>query len=504
MKGISDMNNYRLEFIVFLCGATVMVFELVGTRVLAPHLGTSTFVWTSLIGVILGSLSIGYWIGGRIADRKSEWEVLSGIIFLAAAIIGITTFMRELILDLIGLNIADIRWASVLASLLLFAPASILLGMVSPYAVKLKSQKLEEIGTTVGDLYAFSTVGSIIGTFLAGFYLIPRFGTNNILILISLTLTAIAIIALSGRAIQQRLLMLFLSLAIIAGGSYQAEKYDIHEFVADVDTEYSRVQVLDTIHRKSLKDKGVAVRILLMGNTANSGIYHDKEDLFLQYTRYFRLARHFRPDVKNSLMIGGGAFVYPTEFIRLFPESTMDVVEIDPALTDLARKYFRFRPDQRLRVINEDGRTFINRSQGRYGVVFCDAFSSYYSIPYQLTTLESVKHLHRLLDDEGVAIVNIISAIEGDDGRFLRAEYATFRKVFSQVHLFPVRNPEDGKLIQNIMLVALKGGRVHSMSSSDPELESYLTHLWKRNVPLDLPVLTDDFAPVDHYIGLHS
>jgi len=504
MKGISYMKSYRLEFIVFLCGATVMVFELVGTRVLAPHLGTSTFVWTSLIGVILGSLSIGYWTGGRIADRKSEWEVLAGIIFLAAAIIGISTFMREIILDLLDLHITDIRWASALASILLFAPASILLGMVSPYAVKLKSRKVEEIGTTVGDLYAFSTVGSIIGTFLAGFYLIPRFGTNNILIMISLSLTAIAIIALPKRAIQQQILMLLLSLMIITCGSYQAKKYDVHNFLADVDTEYSRVQILDTKYRKSLTDKGVAVRLLRMGNTTNSGIYRDNDDLFLQYTRFFRLARYFRPDVKNSLMIGGGAFVYPMDFIRVFPNASMDVVEIDSGLTDLALKYFRFHHDPRLRIINEDGRTFINRSRGSYEVIFCDAFSSYYSIPYQLTTLESVKHLYRLLGDDGVVIINIISAIEGDDGRFLRAEYATFRKVFQQVYLFPVRSPDNGRLIQNIMLVGIKGEKAHAMSSKDPELESYLNHLWKKNVPLDLPILTDDFAPVDHYIGLHA
>lgn len=499
-----DMKNYLLNLIVFLCGATVMIFELVGTRVLAPYLGTSTFVWTSLIGIILGSLSIGYWIGGRVADRKVEMDIFAGIIFFAAAIIGITTYMKDILLDIIVMKINDIRWASTLASILLFAPASILLGMVSPYAIKIKSRRVEELGANVGDLFAFSTVGSIIGTFLAGFYLIPRFGTNSILVMIALTLTVTAIIALPKRSILKQTLMLFLSLALILGGNYLAKKYSVHVYIADVDTEYSRVQIADDIHNESFSDKGIPIRLMRMGKTINSGIYLNNDNLLLHYTRYFRLARHFRPDVQHSLMIGGGGFVYPMDFIRQFPHATMDVVEIDPQLTDLARQYFKYRDNPNLRITNEDGRTFLNRSQGRYDVIFCDAFSSYYSIPYQLTTKESITHMHRVLNDGGVALVNIISAIDGDNGRFLRAEYATFRSVFSQVYLFPVQNLVDGKQFQNIMLVAIKGNRVPGMTSEDPELNSYLSHGWQKEVPQDMPILTDNYAPVDHYIGLHS
>lgn len=501
---LPDMKNYLLNLIVFLCGAIVMIFELVGTRVLAPYLGTSTFVWTSLIGIILGSLSIGYWIGGRIADRKVEREIFAAIIFLAAAIIGTTTFMKDMLLDIIVMKIDDIRWGSALASIILFAPASILLGMVSPYAIKIKSRRVEDLGANVGDLFAFSTIGSIFGTFLAGFYLIPRFGTNNILVMIALTLTVTAVIALPKRSILIQVVMFVLNLALIFGGNHVVKKYRVHDYIADVDTEYSRVQISDDIHKESVTDKGVPVRLMRMGKTINSGIYRDNSELYLPYTRYFRLVRHFRPDVQHSLMIGGGGFVYPMDFLRQFPHATMDVAEIDPQLTDLARQYLRYRDNQNLRIINEDGRTFLNRAQERYDVIFCDAFSSYYSIPYQLTTRESISHMHRVLNDGGVALVNIISAIEGDSGKFLRAEYATFRSIFSQVYLFPVRDPVDGKQFQNIMLVAVKGNRVPRMVSEDPELKGYLGHGWQKEVPRDMPILTDNYAPVDYYIGLHS
>lgn len=498
------MKSYRLELIVFICGATVMIYELVGSRVLAPYLGTSTFVWTSLIGVILGSLSFGYWSGGRIADRKPQHEVLGGLIFLAAAIVGVTTYLSGLLLDIVGLYIKDLRISSVVSSTLLFAPASILLGMVSPYSVKLKSGTFDKIASTVGDLYAFSTIGSIFGTFMAGFYLIPRFGTHNILVMISFTLTAVAIIALPRGLFAQKIFIAGYSFAIYFGGNYLTQVYNKSPLLADVDTEYSRVQITNDMYRKSLSDPGTPVRLMHLSNVLNSAVYHDKDDLFLEYTKYFRLVRHFRPDTRKSVMIGGGAFVYPRDFLKTFPNATIDVVEIDRNLTTLARQYFRFHDDPRMQIINEDGRTFLNRSNNRYDVLFCDAFASVYSIPFQLTTQESVRRMYGVLNNEGVALVNIMSAIEGKDGRFLRAAYNTFRSVFPRVYLFPVSSGDDGKLFQNIMLVAVKGNSIPALTSGDPELSGYLRHHWQKEVPQDMKILTDDYAPVEDYISLRS
>src|SRR5665648_670250 len=171
------ISKYLLEIVVFVCGAVVMIFELVGSRVLGPYFGTSIFVWTSLIGIILGSLSIGYYLGGKIADKKSSFKSLSLIIFLAAISIGLTVLIKDFWLFVLQNSFTDIRTSSVLASLGLFLPASVFLGMVSPYAVKLKIKNLDTSASTVGNLYAISTTGSIFGTFLAGFYLIPHFGT---------------------------------------------------------------------------------------------------------------------------------------------------------------------------------------------------------------------------------------------------------------------------------------------------------------------------------------
>ena len=188
------INKYILELTIFVCGAVVMIFELVGSRVLGPYFGTSIFVWTSLIGIILGSLSLGYYLGGKIADKKPNFNSLSIIIFLAAVSIGLTIFIKDFLLIYLQIYFTDVRITSVFASLILFSPTSVLLGIVSPYAVKLKIENLNTSGSTVGNLYAISTAGSIIGTFLSGFYLIPQFGTNKLLIILSLTLIFISLL----------------------------------------------------------------------------------------------------------------------------------------------------------------------------------------------------------------------------------------------------------------------------------------------------------------------
>ena len=175
------MKKTLLELIVFICGAVVMIFEIVGSRILGPYIGTSIFVWTSLIGIILASLSLGYWFGGKMADKNPSYKQLAWIIIIAAFFIGLTITGKDSLLNLLSRQFTGIRIQAVVSTIFLFAPASVFLGMVTPYAVRLKIKDVQSSGRTVGNLYAISTIGSIIGTFLAGFVLIPFLGTNNIL-----------------------------------------------------------------------------------------------------------------------------------------------------------------------------------------------------------------------------------------------------------------------------------------------------------------------------------
>ncbi len=491
------MKKYILEIIVFICGAVVMILELVGSRVLSPYLGTSIVVWTSLIGIILGSLSLGYWWGGTIADKRPNYRAFSSIIFGSAMLIGFITLAKTVVLEFLQTSVGSVHVAASLATLILFAPPSTLLGMVSPYAVKLKMKDIEHSGTTVGSLYAISTVGSIAGTFLAGFFLIAYFGSTRILLFLSIVLTATSLLAYFRSFPALKIGMLSsLILSLLLADSYAA--FQKKQGFIDVDTQYNRVWIYKSVD--SATDRPIRVMVTNPEETQSAMFLDDDDDLVLRYTRFYRLAGHFKPELKMSLMIGGAGYSYPKDYLRRFPDARMDVVEIDPQLTKLARQYFNLKDNARLKIHHEDGRTFLNTTKTKYDVIFGDAFNSFYSIPYQLTTQEAVLRMHGLLNEGGVVIENIISSIEGEKGRFLRAEYATFASVFPQVYLFPVRDAEDGSGVQNVMLIALKSEREAALKNDDQELSAYLQHLWTGKISTDVPLLTDDFAPVDNYI----
>ncbi|MHB8109877.1 MAG: fused MFS/spermidine synthase [Syntrophorhabdaceae bacterium] len=481
--------KYTLEFIVFISGAIVMIYELVGSRLISPYFGTSIYVWTSLIGVILGSLSIGYHLGGKIADKKTQWSLFSGIIFLAAVFIGITVLMKNLILDFASLFNLRSEYTALLASIFLFAPASICLGMISPYSVKLKIKDLERSATTVGNLYAVSTVGSIVGTFTAGFFLIPFFGTTKILFFLVALLVFLSSMAYWRSWLRMKIaILVFLGFASFAFNSPARTK------IIEVDTPYNKVWLDYSVDERNRK------KITLHTDpfAAQSAMYVNDNELVFKYTRFFRLAKHFNPNIHKALMLGGSGYSYPKDFLAKFPDAAMDVVEIDPGMTKIARQYFRLEDNPRLTIFHEDARTFLNKNKKTYDVIYGDAFNSFSSVPYQLATREAIEKMYAALNENGLVIHNIISAIEGKKGEFLRAEIATYKVYFPRVYVFRVDN-EDSREAQNIVLIALKNAAQPALSSPDKELNGYLGRVWKREIQLDMPVITDDHAPVEYY-----
>lgn len=487
------MNRYLLEIIVFIAGAVVMVLEIVGSRIVAPFVGTSLFVWTSLIGVILASLSAGYWWGGRIADRNPTLGTFSLILFTAGIATGLITFVHRTLLGLTVIITNDIRLSAIIGATLLFALPSILLGMVSPYATRLKLQTIQTSGTTVGTLYAISTIGSIVGTFAAGFFLIPAFGSVTILYALAAILLLTSLLA-HVPTLTKTKGAACLIIILVAGFHSVNRAEAARSGSLDLDTHYNRVRIFNDTDRTT----GKPIKRMAHDIQSSSAMFLDSDELVFQYTKYYRLAKHFVPEVNHALMIGGAAYSYPKDFLAKFPNATLDVVEIDPKLTELARQHFRLPKNPRLTSYHEDGRTFLNRTTNQYDVIFGDAFSTLYSIPFQLTTREAVQRMYDTLSPDGVAIVNVISSIEGDKGKFLRAEYATFQSLFPHVSMFPV-TAMNAHEIQNIMLVAFKSPTIPSFESNDPELASYLGRRWTAEIPRDLPILKDSHAPVEYY-----
>lgn len=486
-----------LELAVFVCGALVMIYEIIGSRVLSPFIGASTYVWTSLIGVILGALSLGYWLGGKWADRKPDIKILSAAIFLAGGLVSVTILFKDVILSFIASAPTGLEIKSVLAALLLFAPASVCLGFVTPYAVKLKMLSLADSGKTVGRLYALSTVGSILGTFAAGFFLIPFVGSTRTLYLVGAVLIGLSILLAPFSMSRFNLMVLILFALGITASELAIYTMRAASGVHDIDTEYSRVQVFRTTDPKT----GEKIQALATDPYfIQSAMFLDSDEMVFDYGRYYHLLRHFKPDFHNTLMIGGAGYTFPKEYLRRYPDARMDVAEIDPQMTDIARKFFRLRENPRLSIYHEDGRVFLNRAEAaKYDAVLMDAFGSLFSVPYQLTTLETVQQISRVMKDDGVVIFNLGSSIRGPGSGFLQAEFKTYQAVFPRVFLFKVNADYTDEHLQNLIIVACKSGNAAGLESSDPEIQVLLSNLFKDNFPLEKPVITDDLAPVEYY-----
>ncbi len=474
-----------------------MIFEIIGSRIVSPFIGTSTYVWTSLIGVILGCLSVGYWLGGRIADRRPDARVLGSVIFLAGGLISLTILIKEVFLSSIAGAAIGLELKAVIASLVLFGPASVCLGIVTPFAVRLKMTSLDQTGRTVGRLYALSTVGSIVGTFAAGFLMIPFVGSVRTLYIIAGLLMALAFLvaplAFSARNIAALILLL---LGIAASEAY-IHFLRVNNGVYDFDTEYSRVQVLTSRDRVT----GNPIRAIATDPYfIQSAAFLDSDELVLEYTKFYHLIRHFRPDHENTLIIGGAGYSYPKKYLKTYPQARLDVVEIDPQMTDIARRFFGLDDDPRMTIFHEDARMYINRAEsGQYDAVLMDAFGSLFSVPHHLTTIEAVRELGRILKDDGVVIFNLGSAITGPGSGFLQAELRTYKEVFPQVHLFKVRPDYTEEGLQNIMIVASKNPAPALFTSDDSQIAGLLARRYTADVPLTKNILTDDLAPVEYY-----
>jgi spermidine synthase len=286
--------------------------------------------------------------------------------------------------------------------------------------------------------------------------------------------------------------MLVLSASLIFGPKIQAKN------LIDFDTQYNRVWIYEEMHDQTKRPIKI-FKTELYG--IQSAMFSDKDDdLVFDYAKYYRLARYFRPEIRNALMIGGGAYSFPKDFLKKNPQARLDVIEIDSGLTKMAKEYFNLKEDPRLNIIHEDGRIFLNKNQDKYDAVFMDAFASSLSVPFQLTTEETVQKIFDSLNEGGVVLLNIASSIEGNHGKFLRAEYATYGSIFPQVFIFPVNKSLDRLARQNIILVAIKSDKNFSFKSDNPEFNSYLKNLWTKPIPKDMPVLTDEYAPVESYV----
>lgn len=443
---------YLILAVAFVTGSVSMILELVGSRAIAPYLGTSIFVWTSLIGVVLASLSLGYFLGGRLADKGVSSKGLSSLLLYGAILSTLVTVFEPVLVLLSHLPFG-LRLNAVISCLFLFAPVTIALGMVTPYLARLAIKSVDTAGSAVGSLYSVSTLGSIVGTFLGGYVLVSYFGTREILVGVSLMLFALfaAVSATSGLLVKDIGPGKLLSFFVLAGASIglPAVTYGV---VADVDTAYGRWRIVEM-------QPGAARSVRFLTNNI-FGVQSMTDmsapaELLSPYTRTMDdLASSERPGYRSAVLLGAGGYSIPNHFSLHHPTTTLDVVEIDPALESLAIRYLGYRPGANVRTIVGDARPFLARASAVYDVAFVDTFTSQLSIPFHLTTVEATAGIERTLAPGGLAVVNVISGLRGGNARFLESLAATYAERFVNVRVVAVDPATDPSETQNIILLA--------------------------------------------------
>ncbi len=507
-----------LEFVIFASGALIMVLEMVGARLMAPHLGTSVIVWTSLIGVVLACLAVGAFLGGRLADKKLSLTMLARILAGAGLGCALTALGHRLVGTSISTGIDNIYLSAVVAALCLFALPALAFGMVSPYIIRLRLADISTSGATVGRLYALSTTGSIVGTFLGGFVLISYFSSTYILLgtaacmfLLSLMVSVSNLSHKKSRAQTTSTLLLLLSIPAIAFINADVE-YNMHMrgTPPPVETPYNSIRLSRGMNQESRP-------VLYMATDpgyAQSGTYLDKPaELLFDYTKYYALGTVLFPKAQSVLMLGGGGYSIPKWLLAghggLDSETLrLDVVELDPGMTALAKEYFGLENDARMRIFHEDARRHLTTNSQQYDLVFVDVFNSHYSVPFHMGTVEAAQAMRRAVSPDGALMMNIISAYEGENSYILQSIYASLQQSFEHVYVFAVEPGAPLEAVQNFMVLALPrdNAKVQTIVENSekkqnfsPTIQNILAARMQKAVPQEVPALRDDFAPVERY-----
>lgn len=464
------------EWLALITGFALLSFELVASRILAPAIGSSIYVWTSVIGVIIAALAVGYTFGGKIADKRVKPLDIVWLLIGSSAAVTLTMLGSPFVLDAVLQISSDPRFQGMLASIILFAPASFLLGAIGPYLGRLKNVSVTTTGTTIASLSSLNAIGSILGTFCTGFLFFSYLGSRATLLLVIVLLLGSSWLIEPRQFLRRRLV----AVAIVVLVSSAALAVKPADALTVIDTPSASYKISDIMYRDR------PVRVLMAGpGGLQSGIYLDgSPELVFDYTRKMADIVSAAPVKDSILILGGGAFTLPQYFAEKYPSASIDVVEIDPGLAPIARQYFGYKDPGNVQIVSQDARTFLNDSAKQYDIVLVDAYNDV-SIPFTLTTNEYVEKLRRSLSADGLLAVNVIASSSGRCGQLLSSLHTAYSSQFDDFRAYPL---EDSSLEikQNVILVYGNRG-LEGLPSGDQPL----------NLPR-APTLRDDFAPVEY------
>lgn len=496
-----------LKILVVVAGGVLMGMEIAGSRLLAPHFGNSVFVWGSLISVFLAALSAGYFAGGILADKHPTWGLLGGLCVITAALMFLVPVIGHPACRTLSDLGLDDRSGPLAAATILFLPPSFLLGMVSPFAVRLAASSVETIGREAGTLYALSTLGSILGTLVTTFALIPAFGVIDILRGLSVAMLLLPLVLLLDR--RRGAPVVSAAVVAVVGLLAPASPADVlragERLVLEDDTPYHGIQVVDF--------EAIGVRAMKFDRYVESSILLEPpHPTASEYTNYFHLAFLVRPKLQHAAFIGAGGGIGPRTFHETDPSMLVDVVDIDPRVLEIAEEQFFMPVNDRVRPHAADGRSWLRDQEGGFDVLVLDAFTIGGRIPFHLATREAFELMRSRLSPGGIFIMNTNSALEGENAEIFRSIGATLETVFPSVQAFAhdVRLDPDPRRSRNVIFIASDGelpspaewaSRASRFTPRSSVTRAMMMAMAQDLHPIpDLtgaPLLTDDHAPIE-------
>jgi spermidine synthase len=490
-------SRLRFYWVVGVCGAVLMALEILSSRVLAPHYGNSVYVWGSIISVFLAALSLGYLWGGRLADRQPSMASLGRMVVLAAAFEAVLLLFGSRLAGALAQLTGGNPAGTLLAASVLFGPASVMLATVSPWAVRLAVRDLGVVGNTAGRLFALSTLGSLAGTLVCTFLLIPFLDLRQILGLLTALTALTACVAFAG-AFRSEVPATILAVILLAG-SLPAASFTpkvARDLIYERVTPYQTLQVFERDGVRTLKGDRVpqaAVRV------------SDHEPA-IPYNRAAPAVLLIVPHPRKALLIGLGGGTIGRYLQSRDPRIDVQYVDIDPAVSEIAKRFFFFQPGPRMRVAIEDGRQYLHASSETWDLIYADAYIGQ-SVPFHLTTVQFLDEVKRHLNPGGAFALNLAGGL-GDP--FSQAMYRTVRERFDSAYFFRIPHAPnalvvasgDADTLSNADLLQ-RGRELDRALRFDPPLATLAT--WRGEVALDvtkIPVLTDELAPTDRLIRL--
>jgi spermidine synthase len=483
------LNRVWLYCTVFLTGAAVMVIELLGTRLIAPFYGASLYVWTSVISVTLIALALGYFIGGRWADRAKKTGLA-----LIIALSGLLTLLIPWLTApvLLATDAMGLRMGVFISTLVLFSPSLIMLGMIGPFAVKLATASLDGVGAGTGSIYAVSTVGSVIGTLFLGFYLFPQVGSREIFIGLGI---ALLILAAGVAYFERKRISLMIALPPIAAlmvigiallprvadSAHRTASNDSNHIQFERESLYGWVRVIDKPEEN--------FRLLTVDASTIGAATISHGENVLTYQRIVDILPALTPHIKRALLIGQGAG-HMAMTLKNHGIVT-DTLEIDPAVAEAASQYFGFTPTGQ--TIIGDARYEIRKLTNTYDLIILDVFTGG-SEPVHLLTVETMTQLRSLLSEHGLLALNFVAFFEDGKNKALASVAKTLAQVFTHQQVF-ISEP-DTEFNDFIFLAANRELELNNEAMSAAQSD----WLVKRRIAIDPGlgvILTDNLNPLE-------